>query len=136
MMLKMIRLQHHEGIYEKSDCGGRALIRLVQNRALATSAVSLDKELQERKGISIKQQAMISSHGKEGLPRSTPPSGDICQLDEYLGFWTDSQLILAGAQYAMLNHDIGVIRLRLSPARILPCLAAAARYNHDPSASS
>jgi hypothetical protein len=35
----------------------------------------------------------------------------------------------------MLNHDIGVIRLRLSPARILPCLAAAARYDHDPSAA-
>ena len=37
---------------------------------------------------------------------------------------------------SMLNHHIGVIRLRLSPARILPCLAAAARYDHDPSASS
>ena len=56
------------------------LILLVRNRALATSAVSLDKEVQEREGVSIKQQAMISSHGKEGLPRSTPRSGDICQL--------------------------------------------------------
>ena len=37
---------------------------------------------------------------------------------------------------SMLNHHIGVIRLRLSPARIIPCLAAAARYDHDPSASS
>ena len=94
-------LQHVEGIYENERLyEGRALIWPVQNGAFATSALWLDKEVQERKGVSVKQQAMISSHVKEGLPRSKPRSGDICQLDECLGVLPDSRQILVGAQYA------------------------------------